>query len=147
VFDAWRPLALQAELYHAAYDHPGLPEGFVSPPDHDPRTPPPHLTGGTVDLTVTFDGIPLAPGAGFDDFTHRARADALEGEPGIDRAVRRLLFWGMCEQDFVVLDCEWWHFEHGTRRWAAITGRPPRYGPALLPELEGGNLPTERTTA
>jgi D-alanyl-D-alanine dipeptidase len=147
VFDAWRPLALQAELYHAAYDHPGLPEGFVSPPDDDPRTPPPHLTGGTVDLTLTFDGAPLAPGAGFDDFTPRARADAVEHEPGIDRAVRRLLYWGMREEGFVVLDCEWWHFEHGTRRWAAISGETPRYGPARLPELVGGNRATEPTTA
>jgi hypothetical protein len=49
VFDAWRPLPLQAELYEAAYGDPGLPPGFVSEPDSDPATPPPHLTGGTVD--------------------------------------------------------------------------------------------------
>jgi D-alanyl-D-alanine dipeptidase len=34
---------------------------------------------------------------------------------------------------FVVLHCEWWHFEFGTRRWAAITGNAPRYGAASLP--------------
>lgn len=130
LFDAWRPLELQAELYHAAYDDPGLPPGFVSPPDPDRATPPPHLTGGTVDLTLTVDGQPLAPGAGFDDFTDRAHADALEAEPGVDREVRRLLYWTMHGAGFVVLDCEWWHFEYGTRRWAAITGVDPLYGPA-----------------
>lgn len=131
VFDAWRPLDLQAELYHAAYDHPGLPEGFVSPPDPDPTTPPPHLTGGTVDLTLTVDGQPLAPGAGFDDFTDAATADALEACPGIGRELRRLLYWTMRGSGFVVLHCEWWHFEYGTRRWAALTGQEPRYGPAF----------------
>lgn len=129
VFDAWRPLDLQAELFDAAYADPGLPEGFVSPPNPDPATPPPHLTGGTVDLTLTFDGTPLAPGAGFDDFTQRAATAALENEPGIDRDVRRMLYRSMRAEGFVVLDCEWWHFEFGTRRWAAITGAAPIYGP------------------
>jgi D-alanyl-D-alanine dipeptidase len=132
VFDAWRPLELQAELYHAAYDHPGLPEGFVAKPSRNPQAPPPHLTGGAVDLTLTFDGIPLAIGTGFDDFSARARTDALECEGGVERDLRRFLYWEMRTHGYVVLDCEWWHFEHGTRRWAAITGVAPRYGPAEL---------------
>jgi zinc D-Ala-D-Ala dipeptidase len=131
VFDAWRPLELQAELHAAAYGHPGLPPGFVSPPDPDPRTPPPHLTGGTVDCSLTIDDIPLGLGAGFDDFTDRARTDALEAEPGPNRDLRRLLFWTMRGAGFVVLDCEWWHFEYGTRRWAAITGNDPLFGPTI----------------
>jgi len=133
VFDAWRPLPLQAELYHAAYDEPGLPEGYVADPNPDPTTPPPHLTGGTVDLTLTLDGTPLALGTGFDDFTERAETDALEREPGAARELRRLLYRSMRANDFVVLHCEWWHFEFGTRRWAAITGKPARYGPAAEP--------------
>lgn len=129
VFDAWRPLPLQSELFGAAYADPDLPPGFVSPPDADPTTPPPHLTGGTVDVSLTLDDVPLGLGAGFDDFTERARADALEAEPGADRELRRLLYWTMRGAGFVVLDCEWWHFEYGTRRWAAITGDEPRFGP------------------
>ncbi len=133
VFDAWRPLDLQAELYEAAYGHPGLPPGFVSPADPDPATPPPHLTGGTVDLSLTVDGVPLGLGAGFDDFTDRARADALESVPGINRDLRRMLYWSLRRVGFIVLDCEWWHFEYGTRRWAALTGRAPLFGPAEPP--------------
>ncbi len=133
VFDAWRPLDLQAELYDAAYADPDLPPGFVSPADPDPRTPPPHLTGGTVDASLTLDGIALGLGADFDDFTARARADAIEAEPGVDRELRRLLYWTMRRVGFVVLDCEWWHFEYGTRRWATITGRCPLFGPASPP--------------
>jgi zinc D-Ala-D-Ala dipeptidase len=133
VFDAWRPLALQSVLYNAAYTDPGLPPGFVSYPDTDAATPPPHLTGGTVDLSLTFDGAPLALGTGFDDFTDAARSDSWETIPGVDCELRRMLFWRMRDADFVLLDCEWWHFEFGTRRWAAIRGTRPIYGPATLP--------------
>lgn len=133
IFDAWRPLDLQAELYDCAYSDPNIPAGFVSPPDHDPRTPPPHLTGGTVDLSLTLDGIPLALGTGFDEFTDSARTPALERTPGACRELRRWLYSVMSGSGFVVLDCEWWHFEFGTRRWAAIKGCDPIYGPANAP--------------
>lgn len=133
VFDAWRPLTLQAELWNAAYAEPGLPPGYVADPIPDPTTPPPHLTGGTVDLTLTLDGTPLALGTGFDDFTALAATDSLETSPGVARELRRLLVHAMRGGGFVVLHCEWWHFEFGTRRWAAITGGAPRYGPAEPP--------------
>ncbi|MGI9604990.1 MAG: hypothetical protein ACR2P0_02505, partial [Acidimicrobiales bacterium] len=68
VFDGWRPIELQQELFDAATEYPGL----MAPPSSDPSTPPPHLTGGAVDLTLTFDGTPLALGSGFDDVTERA---------------------------------------------------------------------------
>jgi zinc D-Ala-D-Ala dipeptidase len=136
VFDAWRPLTLQAELYAAAYANDALPPGFVSDPNPDPTTPPPHLTGGTVDVTLTLDGIALAPASGFDDFTDGAHADLLETNPliasTVDRDVRRMLFWHMHNAGFVVLQQEWWHFEFGTRRWAAITGERPLYGPGAI---------------
>lgn len=133
VFDAWRPLTLQAELFDAAYHEPGLPDGYVAEPVAEPSTPPPHLTGGTVDLTLTLDGVPLALGTGFDDFTDRASAAALEPEPGPSRELRRVLYRSLRDVGFVVLHCEWWHFEFGTRRWAALTGSAPLYGPASPP--------------
>ncbi|MEI7992579.1 MAG: M15 family metallopeptidase [Actinomycetota bacterium] len=134
IFDAWRPLTLQAELYDAAYHEPGLPDGFVAEPTPDVTAPPPHLTGGTVDLTLTLDGTPLALGTGFDDFTAAAFTESLEQVPGSSRELRRLLYHAMRGAGFVVLHCEWWHFEFGTRRWAAITGNEPLYGPAKLPD-------------
>ena len=102
----------------------------MAEPIADPRTPPPHLTGGTVDLTLTLDGTPLALGTGFDDFTPEAYTESLEQTPGASRELRRLLYRAMRDAGFVVLHCEWWHFEYGTRRWAAITGNHPLYGPA-----------------
>lgn len=130
VFDGWRPFDLQVELYRAAYTDPNLPPGFFAEPDDDLLRPPPHLSGGAVDLTLTVDGIPLGPGTDFDDLTPLARTAALEHQPGPNRDVRRFLNQVMASKGFVVFDGEWWHFEYGTRRWAAITGGTPRFGPA-----------------
>lgn len=130
VFDAWRPLALQQEVFDVAYAGPTLPPGFVNPPSADPLTPPPHLTGGTVDVTLTWQNMPLALGTSFDAFDERARTAHFEATPGRVRDLRRLLYWTMRDVGFVVLNQEWWHFEYGTRRWAAITGNAPLYGAA-----------------
>jgi zinc D-Ala-D-Ala dipeptidase len=132
VFDAWRPLELQQEIYDAAYTDASLPAGFVSMPSTDPATPPPHLTGGTVDLTLTFDGVPLGLGTTFDAFVDDASTAAFESYPGPVRDLRRMLYWAMRNEQFVVIDCEWWHYEYGTRRWAALTGETPTYGAANL---------------
>lgn len=64
IWDSYRPLAVQQALYDDFYqqlvDKKGLsPEEatveaqrFVSIPSKDPAKPPPHNTGGTVDLTI-----------------------------------------------------------------------------------------------
>ena len=114
----------------------------MAEPDPDPATPPAHLTGATVDLTLSFDGVPLALGTGFDDFTAAAHADHFESNAATPTAIgaeaerrlvirdlRRLLVAAMAAEGFVVLHCEWWHFEHGTRYWAAVTGSTPRSAP------------------
>lgn len=133
VLDAWRPMALQQMLFDIAYADPTLPPGFVTPPSTNPRTPPPHLTGGTVDVTLTWNRTPLALGTAFDDFTDRAHTRALEGTLDVSRDLRRLLYWTMRSVGFVVLDCEWWHFEYGTPRWAAITHQRPLFSAATAP--------------
>jgi D-alanyl-D-alanine dipeptidase len=113
VFDAWRPLALQQELFDANED-PGVGAEvwtMVAPPSSDPAAPPPHLTGGTVDLTLTWRGQPLALGTDFDDTTSRAELNAFEDTPGPVRALRRLLFHTLQSAGFVALKEEWWHYE------------------------------------
>ena len=130
VFDAWRPIELQQQLFDAAYQDPETEPGFMAPVSHDPRTPPPHYTGGAVDLTLTYKSTPLALGTGFDDTTSVAHTESLEGEASPARTLRRVLYQIMTEAQFVVYAYEWWHFEYGTLRWAAITGNDPLYGPA-----------------
>lgn len=155
VLDGWRSMTLQRELYEAAYQgatyqgatypgatYPGAAyygtsgestvpsRGFVSEPISDPLAPAPHLTGGAVDVTLTWRGVPLALGTGFDDFSPAAAPDAFEDVDGMTRDLRRLLTQSMSAEGFTQDALEWWHFEYGTRRWAMITGCDPLYGPA-----------------
>lgn len=65
VFDAWRPLSVQSGLYDVYYSelskqHPDLPPDllenesrkYVCPPTDSIDYPPPHSTGGTVDVGI-----------------------------------------------------------------------------------------------
>lgn len=140
IMDAWRSTSLQQEIYGAFYygteesrGTPDLPKGFITPPSYDPRTPAPHLTGGTVDITLTWRGHPLHLGTHFDDFSPASHLAAYEDTPGAVRDLRRLLYWTMHHAGFVGYQQEWWHFEYGTRRWAAVKEQDPIYG-AIYPE-------------
>ena len=141
VWDGWRPLALQGAIHAAYLDelallHPDWPAAaledaaarYVTPPSRAPDAPPPHLTGGAVDLTLADrHGRPLDLGTGFDAFVPAAGARALEDAPGPARDLRRVLFWAMAGQGFTAYTEEWWHFDHGDQFWGRITGAPARY--------------------
>jgi len=130
VFDGWRsPETIRALWNH--YYGPGsqLEPGFLADPDGDGD--PPHLTGGAVDLTLTWRGAPLSLGTPFDEFSTRAHLRALEDAgPEPDRSLRRLLHHAVVAQGFVPFAQEWWHVSFGDQDWAAATGAPAaRYGP------------------
>lgn len=131
VWDAWRDPRLQAVLHDRVYRDESLPPGFVAYPDPDPRRCPPHASGGTADLTLTWRGHCLALGTGFDAFVPAAAAAALEPDgPPLARDLRRLLARVMSAAGFVPHPQEWWHWEFGTRYWAALTGEAVRFGHA-----------------
>lgn len=158
VFDAWRPIAVQnhfhdhwmpdylrrarPELDGAAlqaevtrYWAKGAPGGRI-----DPASPPPHATGGAVDLTLrdSASGAHLFMGSIFDDVTALSNTDAFEAtEDAMSfsaleaRDNRRLLFWLMAGEGLANNPTEWWHFSHGDQMWARITGaRAALFGPA-----------------
>jgi zinc D-Ala-D-Ala dipeptidase len=147
VWDGYRPLATQAALYHGYLDellmvHPDMPADalehaaarYVTPPSASRDAPPPHLTGGAVDLTLgDDDGRPLDLGTAFDAFGPEAAVHHLEDHPGPARDHRRLLYWSMAAEGFTAYVEEWWHFDHGDQFWGLATGRPARYGPAPPP--------------
>jgi D-alanyl-D-alanine dipeptidase len=147
VWDGYRALETQAALYGAYLDelamvHPDWPAAaledaaarYVTPPSRSAVAPPPHLTGGAVDLTLADgDGAPLDLGTAFDAFVPEAGARALEDVPGPARDNRRLLFWAMHEHGFTAYVEEWWHFDHGDQFWGLATGRPARYAGAAAP--------------
>jgi zinc D-Ala-D-Ala dipeptidase len=144
VWDGYRSLETQAALYDGFVarldaEHPGWPRErleweaarYVTPPLARPESPPPHLTGGAVDLTLgDGDGRPLDLGTPFDAFVPEAGALALEDRPGGARELRRTLFWAMAGQGFTVYAEEWWHFDLGDQFWGVIRERPARYAAA-----------------
>lgn len=144
ILDAWRPFALQAELYTAyAADiirdfelgectkeqQRAVIRKFVSDPIADREIPPVHTTGGAVDLTIIDEaGCELDMGTGFDAFTDKTRTSYFENEK--DETVRnnrRLLYFVMTHAGFTNLPSEWWHFDYGDRFWAFYNRVPAIY--------------------
>lgn len=135
LIDCWRSLEFQHELVSYYVAAVGKIDGYVSVPGG--AVPPPHTTGGAVDLTLAYQGIPLALGTDFDAFTPDAAPAYLESvqlgrEAQAARDARRLLAHVLGGQGFAVNPFEWWHWEHGTHFWARVTGVPTaRYGAAV----------------
>jgi D-alanyl-D-alanine dipeptidase len=148
VWDGFRSLETQAALYHGYLEELAMVHGdwpaealevaasrYVTPPSRAPSAPPPHLTGGAVDLTLgDGDGRPLDLGTGFDAFVPAAAARALEETPGLVRDLRRTLYWAMAGQGFTAYLEEWWHFDHGDQFWGLATSRAAIYAGARGPE-------------
>jgi D-alanyl-D-alanine dipeptidase len=108
-------------------------------------SPPPHATGGAVDLSLCLEnGVALDLGAGFDQFDETAWLSHYENapetaDPGMKarRNLRRTLHWAMTGAGFTHYAWEYWHFEIGTLRAAARRNSPVAiYGPAV-PWIEG----------
>jgi D-alanyl-D-alanine dipeptidase len=103
--------------------------------------PPPHCTGGAIDLTLADEfGKALDLGAGFDEFNRTAwlrhfestsqQAVDRDGQPG-PRELRRILYNAMTSVGFVGYEFEFWHYELGTLRAASRLGlKRARFGPA-----------------
>ena len=140
IWDAWRSMELQAALYdkylkQAKKNNPTFSDsearasliGYIYPPISNP--PPPHSTGGVIDLTfVDENGQAVDFGTGFDDLSERANIDYFDRHTPSTKADtqakqhRTELIYFMNLQDFVVNPKEWWHFAYGTAQWAAAKG-------------------------
>lgn len=124
VLDAHRTIN---EQYHLGefYDSPDLPDWAIATTNSGCR--PSHVTGGAVDLTLSWNGIPLALGTDFDDFTDEASPHAFETRPGLIRDLRRMFSHAMRQSGFVPDSHEWWHWAHGDDVWAHTHGMPAKY--------------------
>lgn len=153
VWDAYRPLEVQAALFDAYLGelivvHPEMPADalehaaarYVTPPSHSVVAPPPHLTGGAIDLTLgTADGQVRDLGTDFDAFIPEAETHAFEQVDAPARELRRMLYWSMRAEGFTNYAEEWWHFDFGDQFWGLITGHPAIYGPAQRPTAASGS--------
>lgn len=137
VWDAWRPASVQSHIfeeYVAELVGGGLTrdaavlqaQTFV----RHPGTVYPHGTGGTVDLTVTVNGVEANMGTAFDEFSPKAHRRWYEAHPpttDVDaqaHILRTVLEHAMCGAGFAALEDEWWHYEWGTQLWSEVMGQP-----------------------
>ena len=146
VFDAYRPIAVQQymvdytlrevaqakglQLEHLTKSqHQSLLElvyEFWAVPSSDPAMPPPHSTGGAIDLTLVDEtDREVDMGSPIDELSPRSYPDHFAGsdEPR-DRAFhqhRQLLRSMMLHAGFQQHPNEWWHFCLGDQMWAWLT--------------------------
>jgi D-alanyl-D-alanine dipeptidase len=153
IFDAFRTLKAQISLFEQfrsmiSANNPSWNDEIVIaetkklvPLPGAPDCPPvmPHNSGGAIDLTLTFDGIPCDMGTPFDDSSDRAAPEYFEQEyfrnSGISehdwlfaRNNRRILFSAMICAGFSIHPYEWWHYNFGNIPWAELTGQQPIFG-------------------
>jgi zinc D-Ala-D-Ala dipeptidase len=82
-------------------------------------SPPPHSTGGALDLTIVDEnGIELDMGTEIDALVDASRADYYENTNTIYEINRKLLVDVMNMAGFIQLPTEWWHFSYGDQIWA-----------------------------
>ncbi|MBE5893033.1 MAG: hypothetical protein E7286_06590 [Lachnospiraceae bacterium] len=153
VWDAWRPFALQEELYHVygaqILESQGLTNAsfeekqqaisqFVSLPRPERDCPPLHTTGGAVDVTlIDALGNELDMGTAFDSFSEKSASYFYEHEQTGEEEIRnrrRILRNVMCSVGFTCLDSEWWHYDYGNREWARQRKVPAIYRGAFTVE-------------
>lgn len=131
VLDAWRTRTLQSALFDHYFGHGLLEPGYVSDPANQLWSPP-HEAGAAVDLSLTWDGNPLALGTDFDSFTSDAHLAAFETRRSAEpvRSLRRLLAKVLTDVGMCGYPEEWWHFSYGDQHWAFNRGASAAiYGP------------------
>ncbi|MEI1378102.1 M15 family metallopeptidase [Nostoc sp. UHCC 0926] len=148
IFDAYRPIAVQQFMvdysFAQAVRERGLTEVELSPnqrqeiweavyeiwavPSLDEKTPPPHSTGGVVDVTLVDDaGQIINMGSPIDEMSERSHPDyyANNDHPQAQKyhAHRQLLRDVMLKGGFQRNPREWWHFSVGDQMWAWLNNQ------------------------
>jgi D-alanyl-D-alanine dipeptidase len=150
IYDGWRPAALQGELFDRYQAQIAADTGltgaeleqrtlqFVNRPDHNPDCPPPHLTGGAVDVTLCtlYDDQPVDMGGEFDELSDRSyprhyERPGLTADEQVFRDRRRLLAAVLTHHGFIGHPCEWFHWSVGDQHAALAAGGAARYGAVL----------------
>ena len=149
IFDAWRPIAVQAFMVEftttALCQERGINRDdpnqrseveavvrdvgrFWAPPSRNPAMPPPHSTGGAVDLTLASgdNGCPLDMGGAIDEIGAVSEPDHFATASLADQQIfhkrRCLLRDVMAAAGFEQHPNEWWHYSHGDQLWAWRSG-------------------------
>ncbi len=151
VFDAWRPIRVQKFMYDYTINQecfsrgidPSIQEDsvefieivelvskFWAFPSLEKSMPPPHSTGGAIDLTLaTIDGNALNMGGEIDSIEPVSAPDyylknehlGAHSSACLWQSRRTLLTKVLKLSGFVQHPNEWWHFSYGDQLWAWST--------------------------
>lgn len=150
IIEGVRPISQQRRMYQAlmaemAEKHPGwnkstlhrITNQLCAPPDD--RCPPPHSTGGAVDICLVdaASGEYLDVNAPF-EWDEKCAPTILPGLTPAAQANRDLLVRTLSATGLTNYAGEWWHWSYGDSGWALRTGAPK----AIY-----GRLPDEAFTA
>ena len=154
IFDAWRPVSVQAFMVEYSINeeckrlclsrtnktHALEVENVVeqvgrfwAKPSDDPQMPPPHSTGGAVDLTLAdLNGKQLNMGGEIDEIGEISEPSyfSKDAEKSPSSVIslwdkrRRILANTMKNAGFVQHPNEWWHFSYGDQLWALFVDSP-----------------------
>ena len=143
IYDSWRPLEVQEFMFNRAFDleckklniltpknnihsYPLIlkkVEKFWAYPSFDEKCPPPHSTGGALDISFSDEfGNPIEMGSAIDQMDDTSSPDFYakidKEEAIIWNSRRNLLKKIMIKFGFVQHPNEWWHFSYGDQLWA-----------------------------
>jgi len=143
IYDSWRPLEVQEFMFKRAFllecekfdidisfenikSYPSIlkkVEKFWAYPSHDTRCPPPHSTGGALDVCLSDkEGNLVEMGSTVDQMDETSNPDFYANikneEAIIWNSRRNLLREIMSKFGFAQHPNEWWHFSYGDQLWA-----------------------------
>jgi D-alanyl-D-alanine dipeptidase len=139
IYDGYRPIAVQKymieyesnrlsnSVYNLDYDKLDFEKqkvitskvnSFWSPVENVDNNPPPHSTGGALDLTIVDEYLnELDMGTKIDELVQASKSDYFSKNSLYGRN-RALLVNVMSSAGFTQLPTEWWHFSYGDQIWA-----------------------------
>ncbi|MDA9707561.1 D-Ala-D-Ala dipeptidase [Prochlorococcus sp. AH-736-K21] len=143
IYDSWRPLEVQEFMFKRAIlleceksdidfsfenikSYPSIlkkVEKFWAYPSYDTRCPPPHSTGGALDVCLSDkDGNLVEMGSTVDQMDETSNpyfyANIKNEEAIIWNSRRNFLREIMTKFGFAQHPNEWWHFSYGDQLWA-----------------------------
>ncbi|HPP30260.1 MAG TPA: M15 family metallopeptidase, partial [bacterium] len=103
IFDGYRPLSVQKEMWKALPD-----KRYVANPEKGSV----HNRGYAVDLTIVkLNGTPVTMPTDFDEFSIKAQSD-YKDLPPLAIKHREILQKTMMKYGFIPIKTEWWHFNY-----------------------------------
>ena len=143
IYDSWRPLEVQEFMFKRAFllecekldidaslenmkAYPSIlkkVEKFWAYPSFDSRFPPPHSTGGALDVCLSDkEGNLIEMGSKVDQMDEYSTPDYYANKKDEEAIIwdsrRNLLREVMTKFGFAQHPNEWWHFSYGDQLWA-----------------------------